>query len=157
MQTAFTDSLGRNWPIKIAIGGVRRVRETLDYDVTKALDGGEETAKLGDVVFLVDLLFELVRPEAERRGISGEQFAEGLNGDVLEAGAAAMAEALVDFFPLARRELYRRALEAGRKLAHRATSLTLQKLDEADALSTSTPISGALPESSDSAPMNSTA
>ena len=152
----FTDTAGREWPVTMTIGDVRRVRDSLAYDVTKALDGGDQTEKLGDVVFLVDLLFELVRPEAEKRGIDGEQFAEGLNGDVLESAASAMAEALCDFFPKARREIYRRALQAGRQLSETLTSQALAKLSAGDP-STSTPTSGDSPESSDSAPTSSTA
>lgn len=113
----FTDSKGREWLVAIdGAAAVKRVRTLTGIDIWKAADAGLDQlrAVLADVVALADVLYAVVRPEADARKVSDEEFAAGLSGDVLEAAATALVEAVIDFFPTARRDQLRRAVAIGR-------------------------------------------
>ena len=65
-----------------------------------------------DVVLLVDVIFALVKPEADQKGVTDEEFASALGGDAAyQAFEAFMAE-WRDFFQRLRRETEAKAIEA---------------------------------------------
>lgn len=159
----FTDSRGRSWPVTININTVRRVKSACGIDllnlVTLSADGvaTDLLDRLAcDTYLLVDVLFELVRPEATANGITAEDFAEALDGDALEDATNALLEAVIDFFPGAKRRALRAMLAASRRFAQKqnetlAELLKSPALEEAidKALTTSGSWSMSSPESSE--------
>lgn len=111
----FHDNDGREWIISLNVAAVKRIRDLAKIDV---FSGGIQKF-LEDVsanpVILVDALYAALLPQAEKRGISGEAFAESIAGDVIEAASDAFLEELVDFFPSARRKILKRILNASRE------------------------------------------
>jgi len=131
----FTDNIGRVWTIQINVSAVKRVRGLVGVDLYKLVeDGFDPLAKLvADPVTLADVLFCLVKDEADAKQISDEDFGRGLAGDSITQAADAFVEELIDFFPDARaRASLRRVIEAGKivkqKLLTHAESL-LENLD----------------------------
>jgi hypothetical protein len=70
---SFTDNAGRTWTLQINVAAVKRVRGLLGLDLYKLTDDGlENLARLvSDPVELADVLYCLVKDEADTRSVSG--------------------------------------------------------------------------------------
>lgn len=115
----FKDNAGRTWTLVIHVAAVKRVRALLGLDLYSLVDDRfQGLAKLlADPVSLVDVLYVLARDEAEKLGISDEDFGAALAGDAIEAASTAFLEELVDFFPDPRvRAGLRKVIETSRKV-----------------------------------------
>jgi hypothetical protein len=99
MQNSFKDSMGREWTFNITIGVVKAVRK---YDVDLlALSEGEPSliSKLStDVVLLCDVMYMVLKEQLDAKGVSDEQFAASLGGNVILSAADAFFRELSDFF-----------------------------------------------------------
>lgn len=74
-----------------------------------------------DPSLLVDVLYAVCKDEADRHGITPEQFGYSMGGEAVESATAALLEEILDFFPEARRRIIRPMLQARRRLAERLT------------------------------------
>ena len=181
----FTDTENRTWELALTIGAVKRTRAELKVNLLDPLGTGAKRSGVKkrpplltrlqlDPILLIDVIWVLVRPEADRQGITDEQFAEALGGDAAyEAFQAFMAE-WRDFFQRLRREtearaveanlamvaaedkrtaaMVPRATEAAQKAAQRQRERAIEKIEALGACETAT----SLPESSGSTPAAST-
>lgn len=127
---SFTDNHGRTWSININIAAVKRVRSAMDIDLLDAV-GGELLTRLADnIVMLVDLVYFLVKPEADNAGVSDEQFGEALAGPALDDAANAFMAELADFFPEAKGRVLRKAIAKVRQVETRAAEVAEQRLED---------------------------
>jgi len=152
----FKDNAGRTWTLQINVAAVKRVRGLVGIDLYQlASDGFESLGKLvSNPVDLADVLYCLVKDQADSQKITAEDFGRALAGDCITQAADAFVEELIDFFPDARaRSGLRKVIEAGRKvranLLARAESL-LESLDPDAEAAKLIDSFGNLPESSDS-------
>ena len=99
----FTDSAGRTWEVTVNVGAVRRVRDILGVDLMDVAGGDLLDRLADDPVLLVDVLYVLVKPQADAKGISDEDFGRGMVGGALDEAASALMKELLDFFPSAQR------------------------------------------------------
>lgn len=159
MAHTFRDTNGRLWAVTVTIGTARRVRSLTSVDLLALIDNPTELAALAaDPVRLVDLLYAVVKPEADLAGITDEAFGESLAGDSIDAATSALLEALIDFFPEARRRILRRITDrATQALDTTRTQLAelidSGKLDQLiDQALTAGPTSGDSPDPSGSIP-----
>jgi len=95
MQT-FTDITGRKWTVVITIGTVKRVKARLHLDM---LDIESVMKQVQDFIFLCDVLYVVCQDEADKLGITDEQFGHLLGGPVLLQAKEAFIEAYMAFFP----------------------------------------------------------
>ena len=164
----FKDNAGRSWSISVDIATIRRVRKVLGVNLV-ASDLADILKKiLGDPVLLCDILYVVCKPEADKEGISDEDFGRAMAGDAIEHATVAFLEALADFTPNPRdRARVLRAIREILGLAERARDIVERKLDlqiakaSAEVLAdleaeTSGPRSAASPASSGSAQPTST-
>ncbi|MCC7408660.1 MAG: hypothetical protein IT442_11360 [Phycisphaeraceae bacterium] len=99
----FTDNASRSWTIQLTLDAVKRVRNLVGINLLE-LEGGDPPllTRLGtDVLLLCDVIYALIKPQADQRqggGVSDEQFAAALGGDAILAAQTAFYEELVDFF-----------------------------------------------------------
>ncbi|MGC4004698.1 MAG: hypothetical protein QM811_16890 [Pirellulales bacterium] len=123
----FVDSVGRHWTIAINIAAAKRVRNRVDVDLYKLVDGAltSLTDLLGDPIRLVDVIYVLCEEQATAQSISDEDFGRSLAGDVIDAAVDAFMAALIDFFP------DRRTRETLTKVLATAKALRNQILDRA--------------------------
>lgn len=158
----FADNLGRTWYVAVNVATIRRVRAALGVDLYQLCDDG--LAALGkliaDPVRLADVLFVLCQEDAAAKNITDEDFGRALGGDAITAGAEALVEELVDFFPDERsRACLRTVIDKGRqvraKLLDQAETL-LRALDPASCASELTKSWTSSPASSASTPALST-
>jgi len=106
----FKDNAGRTWTVTVDVSAVKRVRSLLDVNLLEVLDGRLIERLAGDPVLLCDVLYALVKPEADAKGITDEDFGRAMAGDAVEHATTALLEELVDFFPQGKRRLLQKAL-----------------------------------------------
>jgi hypothetical protein len=99
----FKDLLGREWELSITIGSVRQVKEHTGIDLLDFPDVLQQLA--ADIIGLCNVLFILVKPQADKAGVSDEDFGYALGGQVIEDASEALVDELIAFFPQRRREL----------------------------------------------------
>lgn len=161
----FKDNEGRPWHVSLTVSSASRVKdlvrvvlppksadepaptEAVPFDL---IDAGE-IARTFQVLrsnfsALGETLAALLLPQIIQKGLTKEQFLDGLKGESLEQGGLAVEEELVSFFPPRLRGVVT-------ALAARMTELaeTVTKQAEA-ALQTPGPSSGSVPESSAPSP-----
>ena len=118
----FTDAASRAWEVTVNVGAVRRVRDLLGVDLMDVAGGDLLERLADDPVLLVDVLYVLVKPQADAKGVSDEDFGRGMVGGVLDEAASALMKELLDFFPSAQRA---RALgKMARKLEAQQAAVT---------------------------------
>jgi hypothetical protein len=157
----FKDTAGRSWTVCVNCDALKRLRTDLKLNLI-----GDESEKalarlLGDPVALCDALYVLVKPDADKAGVSDVDFGRAMSGDALEAGATALLEELADFTPNRRdRALAARAVEAIRRASDKVRDVLDERFDkEAETLiqeaveeAISGPKSGDSQDSSESTP-----
>jgi hypothetical protein len=153
----FTDALGRSWSIEITVSTLKRVRALAGVDLIEAAGGTLLDRLVADPVLLGDVLFACVKPQADERKISDEDFGRSLAGDAIDTATTALLEEFVAFFPKPRRQVLAQALA---KLAGwRAAALSAAEarlndpaLDAAVLAALRGPSSGSAPASAGSTP-----
>ncbi|MEO2031483.1 MAG: hypothetical protein ABGZ35_05310 [Planctomycetaceae bacterium] len=154
----FQDNAGRTWTVTVNVDGIKRVRSLVNINLLDVLDDGcKLLADLhDDPVLLVDVLYCLCRPDADRLSISDEEFGRAMAGDALLQAATALFESLSDFFPQARQRAAMKDLLAktntvvDRLLDHAET--TLKEFDPASVAETAIASFGNSPASSAATP-----
>lgn len=157
----FKDNAGREWDITITTATIKRVRASaLAVDLLEIVEGKLLTRLYRDPVFLVDLVYEICRPQCEEKDVSAEQFGEAMAGDAIAGAVDALTKGLTDFFPLAEdREnlgLVKAKVDAVMKAGTAIARERLESLDvnvlAAQVLQRAGELSGNVPESSASTP-----
>jgi regulator of extracellular matrix RemA (YlzA/DUF370 family) len=116
---SFVDNANRTWELTINVAMVKRVRALVEVDLYGLVDEGFKSlsALIADPVQLADVLFCLCKEQAEKAGVTDEDFGRALAGDAIARAADAFVEELIDFFPDARaRAGLRKAINAGRQV-----------------------------------------
>jgi hypothetical protein len=137
----FTDTAGRTWTLALTIDAAKRVKSLLDVNLLELdLPAGKAGAgdpplltRLGtDVILLCDVIFALVKPQADAAGVSDQEFAAALGGDVVLAAQTAFYEELVDFFRKLGRGDLAKAVDAQRRMIDLAVARIETRLDKLD-------------------------
>ncbi len=131
----FTDNAGRTWAVQVNVAAIKRVRGLLGVDLYKLVDDGfQALAKLvSDPVQLADVLYCLVKDEADAKQVTDEEFGRALAGDAITLAADSFVEELIDFFPDARaRAGLRKVIDAGKKVRERLLTHAETLLERVD-------------------------
>jgi len=127
---AFKDNASRTWEVEVTTAAVKRVRGLIDVDLVAGTLSGDLLDRLADdPVLLCDLIYALCRPQADREGVSDEDFGRAMAGDAIEQATAALLEELVGFFPSPKRRILRKALDKLETLQGVALAWADEKLD----------------------------
>jgi len=130
----FRDSAGRTWPVQLTVGSAKRVRDLLGVDLL-APEQGEPPllTRLGtDEMLICDVLYCLVKPQADAKGVSDEQFGESLGGEAIARGMEALYAELVDFFRQRGRTDRAAAVEKQLRMVQVATERITTQIGELD-------------------------
>ncbi len=124
----FQDSAGRTWTIAVTVDVVKRVRDLLKEDL---LDIERVFPRLLlDPILLCDVVYCVVKPQADAERITDVDFARAMAGDVIAHAKAALVEELVDFFPEpSQRQTLRLAIEKYGQLTERVKELVQARLN----------------------------
>ena len=143
---SFADTEGRTWSLELTIGAVKRVQALLDVNLLDPLGAAEEAVEATgdapkkkevplitrlqlDVVLLVDVIFALLKPQADGAGISDEQFASALGGDTAYRAFEAFMGEWRDFFQKLRRQTEAQAIAANMELVAAEDQRNLAMID----------------------------
>ena len=150
----FTDNAGRAWTLSLTIDAAKRVKGLLDVNLLE-LEAGDPPllTKLGtDVILLCDVIFAIVKPQADAAGVTDEQFGAALGGEVILAAQTAFYEELVDFFRKLGRTDLAKAVDAQRRMI----DLTVRRIEtRIDRLDLEAAVESTLGEPSTSSPPSS--
>jgi len=130
MQT-YRDNAGRTWTVAIDVAAIKRVRALIGYDLLSMLNGNGSQRLITDPVLLVDVLYALCRPEADRLSVTDEDFGRSMAGDAIEHATQALLEELVSFCPNPRdRKRLRKFVTTMWTTMEKARDVLERKLDE---------------------------
>lgn len=121
-MASFADGAKRSWTLAVDIGTVRRIKAELSVDLL-ALPWNE-LLDPAQVVRLCDVVYQMVKPQADKLGLTADQFFDSLTPDAIDGAGKALLEALADFTPSQRRPLARKAVESLLALKDRADRLS---------------------------------
>lgn len=151
----FTDSASRTWNLVVNVHAVKRVRSLLDVDLLDVASGDLLSRLVDDPCLLADVLYAVLKPDADALGVSAQDFGAAMVGTALDDGSAALMKELLDFFPSAQRaralgRMIRKIGEQEKAIAE-ATAAIRPALSQAEG-SMPGASSGASPASSASTP-----
>jgi len=125
----FKDNAGRTWTVTVNVDAVKRVRSLLDVNLLEVVDGKLIERLAADPVLLCDVLYALVKPDADAKQVTDQDFGRGMAGDAIDLATTALLEELVDFFPQGKRRLLQKALAKLKDWEAKALGVAEQKLD----------------------------
>jgi hypothetical protein len=134
----FRDTAGREWAVTVdlpAIGrvmkaGIEYLGEPLKVNLLALLEPDSDLLKkaLEYPPMIGGIVYALCLPQCVDKNISDEEFARGLDGDVLEKALDCILEETVGFFPQGRRIVLTKVLDKSRTFAEKANTLTAARL-----------------------------
>jgi hypothetical protein len=125
----FKDEAGREWVLRLSVGLIEAVRQRLTVNLADT-SARSFFALADDPVALVNVLWVLVEKQAGERQVTAADFGESLVGDAIDDATAALLEAIADFFPRRKRELFRKILEAARGTVAEAERMAIETLED---------------------------
>lgn len=126
----FHDTTTQMWKISITVATVKRVRDLIGVDLLEIVDGSLLERLMRDPVLLVDVVYAVIKPQADELDITDEEFGERMFGDPIEFATKALLDELVAFCPSPRdRKNLGRVLEATNQVMDRTRDLIEQKID----------------------------
>lgn len=130
----FTDNAGKTWTISLTIDSAKRVRDLMSINLLEP-EAGEPPllTRLGtDEILLCDVLFCMIKPQADSLNVTGEQFGQALGGDVILAAQNAFYDELIDFFQKRGRTDRAKAATTQQKMINLAIARVTGNLSQID-------------------------
>jgi len=130
----FVDTSGRSWSVQLTIDSVKRVKSLLDVNLLDLVSGDPPLlTRFGtDIVLLCDVIFVLIKPQADALGVTDEQFGAALGGEAILNAHAAFYDELIGFFQGMGRTDLVRAVTAQRNLINKAISKVAMQIEGMD-------------------------
>ena len=127
----FTDNAGRTWTIALTLDAAKRVRDLLKVNLLDLTEGDPPllTRLDLDVILLCDVIFCIVKPQADERKVTDEDFGRAMGGDAITAAHDAFWEELVDFFRQRRQTQIVAALLKQTEIVQKAIELVEKKIN----------------------------
>ena len=98
----FKDRSGREWTVDLNITEAKRAKSMLKVDILDLMDeakGTELLARLqGDEIFVVDLVYVLVKDQADKLGLTDEDFGRSMAGGAIDEAHKVLLAEICDFF-----------------------------------------------------------
>lgn len=126
----FKDTEGRAWTVEITYSTVKRVRSLLNVDIMEAVEGKLMPKLISDPMLLVDVLYCIVKPQADALGVPDEAFGGALGSGKLYEARDCLARALVFFSPPEKRQAIRKAWDRTKGLVDAAAAAVVKRMDD---------------------------
>ncbi|HMQ16777.1 MAG TPA: hypothetical protein PKC49_12465 [Phycisphaerae bacterium] len=131
----FNDNAGRTWTLAVNVDAIKRVEGLIKGVNLANLTHGDPpllTRLETDIVLLCDVIFALVKPQADQLGVSDEEFGKAMGGDAIIAAHDALWEELNGFFRQLRRTDTARAIEKQATLVKATVAAIEQRVETLD-------------------------
>ena len=156
----FTDNAGRVWTVAINVNAIKRVRALANVNLLEVIEGTLLERLIRDPVLLCDVAYAVCKPEADKVGVSDEEFGQAMAGDAIDHATKALLEELVGFSPSRQgRANLQRILETTWRVMDKAHEAVAARIDSGEIeraaeqlLATSSGSSGNSPASLESSP-----
>lgn len=125
----FEDTEGRSWLLDLNVATIEAVRKETGCDLLNDIQKTYEELS-SNLRLFVDVLYVVVKPQCDDKGISDEEFGRGLSGDVLDHASQILLEAIIDFFPKHQRAATRMMLAKLEETALRAEKTMIDKISD---------------------------
>ncbi|MFA5291952.1 MAG: hypothetical protein WC496_02845 [Phycisphaerae bacterium] len=115
----------------MTIDSVKRVRDLLGVNLVEP-EAGEPPllTRLGtDEILLCDVVYCLIKPQADQLGVTDSDFGRSLGGDAILAVQTALYEELIDFFQKRGRPDRAKAASAQKEMIELAVERVKMKLE----------------------------
>lgn len=115
----FHDSTGRAWPLAVNVGAMGRVKGSTGVNLYTVVDDGFEglTDLFADPCLFIDVIFAVVKPEAERLGVEHDAFLAAVpDEEAIDRIKPMFMEELADFFSEPKKSALRKMLAAWTRL-----------------------------------------
>lgn len=129
----FTDTSKRVWEVSVNVGTIKRVHAVLGVDLLDVVaikdgdnSGGLLKKLIDDPVLLCNILYVLVKEQADKQSVTDEEFGRGMAGDVIAEATTALMRELVNFFHGAKRVLLEGIWKRVEEVQTKATALALK-------------------------------
>ena len=129
---SFADNAGRTWAVQVNVDTIKRVQGLLGVNLLDVVDGDLIERLVADPVLVCDVVYVVCKPEADKQGVSDEEFGRAMAGDAIHNAAEALLAEIVDFFPPAKRTILAAALEKMRNLETVAMGAALERINDTD-------------------------
>ena len=129
---SFADNAGRTWEVQVNVDTIKRVQGLLDVNILDVVDGDLIERLVADPVLVCDVVYVVCKPEADKQGVSDEEFGRAMAGDAIHNAADALLAEIVDFFPPAKRTILAAALDKMRNLEAVAMGAALERINDTD-------------------------
>ncbi len=152
---SFTDNAGRTWTLSLTLGSAERVKALVDVDLLEPCDQADPPllTRLGtEVALLCDVIFALIKPQADGQGVTDEEWAEAMGGDAILEAQQAFYEELVCFFRMLGRRDVVKAAATQQRMIELVISANEERLDAVDPEQEVAAIYGDSPTSSGPSP-----
>ncbi len=95
----FKDNKDREWTVEVNVSTVKRVRDVAQIDLLGVLDGSLLETLTRDPITLCNCIYAVCKPQADKAGISDEEFGASMAGDAIDDATAALLDEIVSFSP----------------------------------------------------------
>lgn len=130
----FTDNAGKVWTLALTIDSAKRVKSLMGVNLLEP-EAGEPPllTRLGtDEILLCDVLYCLIKPQADALGVTDEMFGQALGGEAILAAQNAFYDEIVDFFQQRGRTDRARAAKTQQKMINLAIERITNNLAKID-------------------------
>ena len=129
----FTDNAGRTWTITINVDAIKRIRGLVEVNLLEIVEGKLIDRLIGDPILLCDVIYAAVKPEADTKQVTDEDFGRAMAGDAIDHATTALLEELVSFFPSPRdRANLQRVLQATWRVMDKARDMIEKRIDSGE-------------------------
>lgn len=121
---SFKDKAGREWKVEANFGSYARVKAATGvklYDI--ATEDRQSLVQLTDAFTLGSVIWSMIEPQAEARGLTPEQFYESVDGQVLNDAYAALIDEMIFFCPTRQRKVLQMAAAKAREADAKADQM----------------------------------
>lgn len=129
-MATFKTSDGKAWNLAITVGHLKKLREDFRFEPLKLLGDRKELVELlYDAERLVGVLYTLCETQAEKAGVTPEQFGQSFDGGAFDSAFEALLGAVLDFSP--RSKVATRAKQTLPTIFDRMDKAAMKRIDQA--------------------------
>ena len=126
-MSSFADNSGKKYTLEVNVFTLSRLKREHSIDLTEVIGpkGQELLSRItGDVITLLDVLSSLLGLDDSQL----EQLARNMDEATVESAVTSLVEAILDFFPPAKRAPLQKAFRRSMQIVEAATAKALEKL-----------------------------
>lgn len=127
-MAAFKDNKGKLWELNLTTTSAKRIQSLTQFNILSRKEDVWQRLS-DDMILLVDVIYAMVKPDADAKGITDEQFGESLVGDAIVEATKALQETYVLFFPAQQRANLQKMMKALDSLENQKQQLVAKQLD----------------------------